>query len=140
MFARFTGTVNTQSRCTAVERHAAGVTVHCENQPPLSADIAVIATHADQALALLSTPTEAELQLLGAWRYSKNTVTLHTDPCVMPPNRKAWSSWLVQQPPRAADPLTMTYYMNRLQNIKSDTSYFVSLNSSAQIDPAKVLK
>lgn len=34
---------------------------------------------ADTALKLLDKPTEKERKLLGAWRYSDGTITLHKD-------------------------------------------------------------
>ncbi len=53
----------------------------------------VIASHADQALAMLSDPSIAERDLLGAFRYSRNLAVLHTDESFMPKRRAVWSSW-----------------------------------------------
>lgn len=47
-------------------------------------DQAVIACHADQALALLAAPDTVQARLLGAFRYSRNEAVLHTDPALMP--------------------------------------------------------
>ena len=89
------------------------------------------------ALALLTTPTPLEYKLLSKWSYSKNSVCLHTDPVVMPPKKVAWSSWAVQQSISNKDSLNMTYYMNRLQRIKSRVPYFVTLNDKQTIKDSK---
>lgn len=102
-------------------------------------DAVVIATHADEALALLESPTPDETRLLSAWQYSQNQVTLHTDANVMPPKRNAWASWLVKASPHSST-LTMTYYMNRLQQLPTTTDYFTSLNLAEEINPSHVIK
>ena len=56
-------------------------------------DHVVIATHADQALALLADPTPEEERLLGAFGYSANSAVLHSDATLMPRRRRVWSSW-----------------------------------------------
>jgi predicted NAD/FAD-binding protein len=78
-------------------------------------DHVVLATHADQALALLPEPNETERALLGAFGYSRNLAVLHSDPALMPKRRSVWSSWnyLASRDGDAAP--TVTYWMNRLQ-------------------------
>ena len=94
-------------------------------------DHVVIAAHADQALAMLDDRSVAETEILGAFRYSKNTAILHGDTSLMPRRRAAWSSWNYigpASPGKAASGCTLTYWMNRLQNIAPDTPLFVTLN------------
>ncbi len=89
----------------------------------------VIAAHADQALALLARPSAEERELLGVFRYSRNLAVLHTDPSFMPKRRSAWSSWnFVGRRDAANDNVTVTYWMNRLQNLSTDMQLFVTLN------------
>ena len=81
--------------------------------------------------------TAEERRLLGAWRYSRNRVVLHSDPGWMPPNQRAWASWNYRRPP-AADtrtPIVLTYHMNRLQQLCTRKPYFVTLNPPEPIDP-----
>jgi predicted NAD/FAD-binding protein len=103
-------------------------------------DGAVVATHADQALALLADPSPDERRLLGAWRYTANRTVLHTDTRALPPRRRAWSSWNYTRE-RAGDgaALSVTYYMNRLQRLRTPRTYCVSLNRRGAIDPAAVV-
>ena len=101
-------------------------------------DQVVIATHADQALRLLADPSPRESQCLGSWRYSRNEVILHRDASVLPPpgpKRFGWASWNVVREPGAVgdEPLTMTYYMNRLQSLPTQTPWLVSLNPARPI-------
>jgi predicted NAD/FAD-binding protein len=92
-------------------------------------DHVVLATNADQALGLLSDPTAAERDLLGAFRYSRNIAVLHSDESFMPRRRAAWASWNhIGRRGAAADSVCVTYWMNRLQGIASDTPLFVTLN------------
>lgn len=106
-------------------------------------DKVVLACHAPQALAMLADPTPAEREVLGALRYQPNEVTLHTDPVLMPRRRAAWAAWNVWTPDRPTvddEPVRVTYWMNRLQSLEGPHDLFVSLNSRADIDPARVLE
>lgn len=126
----FTGQVMNRRPVGQIKRNEGGVTLTLSDGEKLDFDKVVVATHADEALALLSDPTPDENRLLSAWRYSRNYTVLHTDASLMPPNRVAWASWNYL---RAAEeggdrPITVTYHMNRLQKLKTSTDYFVTLN------------
>ena len=91
-------------------------------------DHAVIATHGDQALAILADPTGNERRLLGAFGYSRNTAVLHSDPALMPRRRAVWSSWNhIGGSDDESAATAVTYWMNSLQNIPDDTPLFVTL-------------
>lgn len=102
-------------------------------------DQIVIATHADQAVRLLDEPDPLETKLLHAFTYQTNTAVLHRDPRWMPKRRRLWSSWnYLKQGRGAQNDLCVTYWMNRLQNLKSETDLFVTLNPYAAIHPKAV--
>ncbi len=102
-------------------------------------DYVVIATHADQALALLADANGPERHMLGAFGYRRNEAVLHADPRVMPKRRRVWSSWNYASRGGAGDPdLSVTYWMNRLQGLPGDRPLFVTLNPLAEPDPALV--
>ena len=116
---------------TAVDRTADGVSVRDRNGHVERFDDVVIATHADQALALLGDPTPEERRLLGAFGYSHNVAVLHSDPRLMPKRRAVWSSWNHigrDGDDDAKECPTVTYWMNTLQHIPHDTQLFVTLN------------
>jgi len=124
----------------SVTRQADSVEVTAEGGPRELYDHVVIATHSDQALTMLSDPTERESRLLGAIAYQPNEAVLHTDSTLLPRRRAARAAWnyhLLSQP----KPLpTVTYYMNHLQRIDSALDFCVTLNHTEAIDPAKVIR
>ena len=86
-----------------------------------SFDRVVIATHSDQALALLGDPSAAEREVLGAIPYQRNEAVLHTDASLMPRRRAAWSSWNFHLSRAAgAGGSTVTYWMNKLQRLRTE--------------------
>ena len=105
-------------------------------------DRVILASHADQSLALLDDPDPLESELLGAFRYQRNRATLHTDESFMPRTRLAWSAWNYRirlDGDSAVEPMTV-YWMNRLQGVSDDVNYFVSINGDAEIAPEKVIR
>ena len=111
----------------SIERTPDGVVVRDEAGQPTRHDHVVIATHSDEALALLADPSPRETQALGALRYGGNQAVMHTDASLMPRRRAVWSSWNYLGTRRDALPC-VTYWMNRLQGLPSDMPVFVTLN------------
>lgn len=110
-------------------------------------DEVVLASHADQTLAMLGEDASAdERAVLGAFRYTPNRAVLHSDPSLMPRRRAAWASWNYVGPAEKPqgndtsedDRLCVTYWMNNLQNIDPDYPLFVTLNPIREPDPALV--
>nr|WP_298144907.1 FAD-dependent oxidoreductase [uncultured Pseudomonas sp.] len=121
-----------------VERDGHGVTVHSAAGIE-HFDKVVFACHSDQALALLAQPTATEREILGAMPYADNDVVLHTDTRLLPKRPLAWASWNYRLGGSVNRSAAVTYNMNILQGIRSETTFCVSLNQSAAIDPAKTL-
>ena len=119
-----------------VRRNSSGVELIFEDGSRRTFDRAVIATHADQALRLLEKPTSTESMLLGSFRYQENRVFLHSDPQLMPRSRRVWSAWnyLADTRNMMTDSVSVTYWMNLLQNIDARRNYFVSLNPLREPD------
>jgi predicted NAD/FAD-binding protein len=105
------------------------------------ADAVVIATHADDALALLTDPSDDERRILGAFDYSRNVTVLHRDPSRLPNAPRARSSWNYQMDDcnQRSDRTAVTYWMNRLQGIESAEPFLVTLNATDDIDPATIV-
>jgi predicted NAD/FAD-binding protein len=123
---------------TRVERDGDGVTVHSAAGSERF-DKVIFACHSDQALALLAEPTRIEKEILGALPYADNDVVLHTDTRLLPQRPLAWASWNYRLGGPVDQPAAVTYDMNILQGIQSDTTFCVSLNQTAAIDPSKIL-
>jgi predicted NAD/FAD-binding protein len=104
-------------------------------------DKLVLATHADQALRLLSDPSPEETRLLGAFRYSRNRTLLHTDALTLPRSPRAWAAWNMQLGDcrREAAPVAISYHLNRLQGLPGPTQFCVSLNLDRDPAPGTVL-
>ena len=130
-----------QTPVQRIEREATGVWLHSRGGRERF-DRVVLATHTDQALALLDQPSAQERELLGAIRYQSNRAVLHTDASVLPQRRSAWASWNYE---RAADAgsesarVCLHYLINRLQPLPFAQPVLVSLNPVRAIDPAQVI-
>jgi predicted NAD/FAD-binding protein len=98
-------------------------------------DRLVLATHADEALALLEDPTPDERRVLGAFSYTPNEAVLHTDASFLPAARRARSSWNYRLGDDGRP--TITYHLNRLQALDTDRDYCVTLNE--QVAPEHVI-
>jgi predicted NAD/FAD-binding protein len=123
---------------TSIAREAEGVRIGAGADGFARHDHVVLATHADQALALIEDPSPAEREILGAFRYSRNRAVLHRDTRLMPKRRKVWSSWNYFGRRGGEDAaLCVSYWMNRLQNLPPERDYFVTLNPVRE--PSEVL-
>ena len=121
-----------------VERNEDGVVIHSASGSE-SFDRVVFACHSDQALALLGDPSQAEQEILGALPYADNDVVLHTDTRLLPDRTLAWASWNYRLTGDSQAQAAVTYDMNILQGIDSATTFCVSLNQTAVINPLKIL-
>ncbi len=126
----------------AVHRHPDAVEVRLTDGTTATFDAVVVATHADEALALLADPSPDEKELLGAWDYSTNEAVLHTDTTMLPRRGRAWASWNyhLDDCRRPTERAGLSYHMNRLQSLREEREYVVTLNPSRQPDQAKVLR
>lgn len=123
-----------------VERTAERASVRTASGAVDDFDGVIFATHADETLGLLDAPTADERAILGAVRYLPNRVLLHRDPRLMPRRRAVWASWNYLRPTAGANPegVSVTYWMNRLQNLDPTRPLFVTLNPAEEPDEALV--
>ena len=137
-----------------IEREATGVRVITDGRSE-HFDKVVLATHSDQALALLADATPLEAATLGAIRYHPNRAVLHTDASVLPNNRLAWAAWNYERGAggsRSASQSKSTdkesgrtsqvclhYLINKLQPIPFTQPVLVSLNPMREIPGAHIL-
>lgn len=135
---RFEERIYTGCPVARINRQPGQVILETSDGRQLSFDQVVIATHSDQALALLEEPSQAEREILGALPYQSNDVVLHTDTRLLPSNRKTWSSWNYRLGDHR-DRAVVTYNMNILQGIDAPETFCVTLNNTAAINPNKIL-
>lgn len=135
------GDVRASTAVRAVSRKPDGVVLVDATGAEHVVDAVVIATHADDALALLTDATDEERRVLGAFDYSRNETVLHQDASVLPRADAAKAAWNYRMDACTVhgDATDVTYWMNRLQGIEGSQSYLVSLNSTDRIDPTSVI-
>jgi len=136
----FSDRIRTGAPVRSISRSAAGVEIAAGGCESETFDEVVVAAHADQALAMLAEPTTAEREVLGATAFQPNEAVLHTDTSLLPTRRAAWASWNFHLTDPVRPQTTLTYWMNELQSLRSDTNFCVSLNMTDRIDPAKVIE
>ncbi len=128
LLADYSGALRLATPVGKILRDADGVTVVDQAGNQDRFDNILIATHADQALAMLDRPDAEERDLLGAFGYTTNTAVLHADPAFMPRRRRVWCCWNYIAIGEQRDaPLCVSYWMNRLQSL-SGRDLFVTLN------------
>ncbi|HEY1253756.1 MAG TPA: FAD-dependent oxidoreductase [Terracidiphilus sp.] len=128
------------ARIQTVSRQENGVTLNFEDRPAIAFDQVVFACHGDQILPLLEQPTGAERDVLGNFKTSRNVASLHTDSSLLPKHSAARASWNYNLGLTGTNAVTLTYHMNRLQSLKTEKDYCVTLNGEDAIDGAKVLR
>jgi predicted NAD/FAD-binding protein len=104
-----------------------------------SFDQVVLAVHSDQALRMLSDPTDMEREVLGAIPYQENLAVLHRDASLLPPKKMAWASWNYHIPKQQKRRVALTYYMNRLQTLPAPENFCVTLNMPEDIAAEKII-
>lgn len=135
----FGGRLHLRAPVRRIERDPLGVDV-CFDDTVARFDEVVLAVHSDQALALLAAPSPAEREVLGAIPYQANETVLHTDERLLPRRRAARASWNYHLTEKPVGKTTITYDMNRLQSLRADRRFLVTLNRSEAIDPAQVIQ
>lgn len=133
--------VLTSTPVRGITRVDGGVEVADDADTVQRFDGVVIATHPDQAVRMLTAPTAAERQVLGAIGYTVNPTLLHTDTSVLPGSPRTQASWNYALPACDARPtaVQLSYNMNRLQRLDARETYVVTLNDGGRVDPSAVI-
>ncbi len=129
--APFRHRVHLATPIVAVRRIPSGVILRDAAGREQRFDQVIIASHANQALAMLDQQASVEeRRVLGAFRYQKNRAVLHRDPALMPRRRRVWASWnyLAEGDADLTRRVAVSYWMNRLQRLDTARDVFVTLN------------
>lgn len=95
-------------------------------------DKVVFATHAPDTLNLLSDATPLEKEILEVFKYKKNDALLHTDKSVLYKDEKSFAAWNYKTT-QNTNGVTLSYWINKLQNLPTKINHFVSLNETKQL-------
>ncbi|MGB3441588.1 MAG: FAD-dependent oxidoreductase [Actinophytocola sp.] len=132
--------VHVSTPVRAVHRTRDGVGIRDDGDQSHTVDRVVVATHANEALALLADATTEEKRVLDAFTYSRNETWLHSDDSLLPVARGARASWNYLKPSCAgADEVVVSYDMNRLMRLGEPKPYVVTLNAAGRVDESAVL-
>ena len=101
-------------------------------------DKVVLASHADESLKIISDITNKEREILSNFKYKPNKAVIHSDENLMPVNKKAWCSWNSSLNPDNKEQSSVTYWLNQLQNLKTDKNIFLTINPFLEIDSDKI--
>jgi len=139
LVAPFRARIRLETPVVRLTRVAGGVLLRTRQGEERLYERVIVAAHSDQALRMLADATPREREVLGAFEYQPNDVVLHTDARLMPREHRAWASWNFHRARVPSALPTVTYWMNRLQSLREPRDYFVTLNRTAAIDPARIL-
>ena len=103
-------------------------------------DKVIFGVHANEALELINDPSENEKKILKNFQYKKNVGYLHNDERLMPSRKNAWSSWNSILDKNDTKKNCITYWLNKLQNLKSKKNYFLTLNPFISIEENRIIK
>ena len=127
---RYSEHVRLNAKVKSIQREKSGVRVIDILNRKHKFDHVVIATHADEALEIISDAEKNETEILSNFRYNNSRVILHSDPSLMPHKKNVWSSWNFLG--NASNGVSVTYWMNLLQSLGSEKQYFVSVNPKSE--------
>ena len=131
--------IRTGVHIAGVTRSPDAVQVRYEDGGAELFDEIVFACHGPQAMELLADASLRELSVLEGFTTSRNETVLHTDATLLAsrPNARASWNYHVGEDDRA---VTLTYHMNRLQQLAAPEPYCVTLNATARIDAGRILR
>ncbi len=138
--APFAERIRLRTPVRKVRRDEHGVLVWPHGGEAERFDEVVLATHSDQALRVLEDADPLERSILSAIPYQVNEAVLHTDVRLLPRRRRAWASWNYHWQPDPSPRAAVTYHMNRLQSLRAEREFCVTLNRTEAIDPDRVIR
>lgn len=124
------GQIRLSQRNLRIAREEHGRVCVSNNEGQGRFDHVIIAAHADEALAMIESPTRHEREILSSFHFQQNTAYLHSDTTIMPKDPVCWASWVYSEAAYhdAPSSLTITYWMNLLQDLPREAPLFVTLN------------
>ncbi|QKJ27217.1 NAD(P)/FAD-dependent oxidoreductase [Aliarcobacter cibarius] len=131
---KISGKIFLNSDVIKVQREQNGVYLIHRNGNKSFYDKVVLAMHAPEALEILENPTQKEIEILSAFKYKENSAVLHSDNNILYSDKKMYAAWNYTSSNKQNQVVTLTYWINTLQNLKTKKDYFVSLNETQNID------
>lgn len=130
---RISGKIFLNANIEMVTRTKNDVYLILQNGDRVRYDKVVFSLHAPDVLKILDSPSVDERDILSAFSYKENFAVLHNDNSILYPNKKAYAAWNYKTNAKSEDLVTLSYWINILQNLNSHNDYFVSLNETKTI-------
>ena len=111
-----------------IKRNENTILIEDSNNNQNKFDHIIFSTNPTKTLEILEDVDEKEKNILDKFSTNTNLAYLHNDETLMPKLKKVWSSWNVVVPKKKLKNISVTYWMNKLQNIKNSKPLFLSLN------------
>lgn len=126
----FTDRIKTGCGAQSVRRTGSKVEVMDQTGRSMLFDHIIFACHADEALAMLKNPAPQEAEILSKFTYQANQIIVHKDASFMPRRKACWASWVYLSDGRSDQnpAVSLTYWMNNLQNLNPAHPVFITLN------------
>lgn len=140
LISSFEDRIRLSSPIESVRRFPTHVEIKPINKPAEDFDAVFIATHSNQALAMLDDASSQESDVLGAIKYQENEAVLHTDQRILPNKRLAWAAWNYHVLAKPQERVAVTYNMNILQGLDAPEQFCVTLNNSSAVDKRSIIK
>lgn len=131
---KISGKIFLNSDVIKIKREENGVYLIHENGEKTFYDKVVLAMHAPDALEILEDATQKEIEILSAFKYKENSAVLHNDNNILYPSKKMYAAWNYTNSNTKNNAVTLTYWINTLQNLKTKKDYFVSLNETQNLN------
>jgi len=136
----FKDRIRLNTKISYIKRHSEYVQLRTGNGDEVKFDQVIFANHSDQVMSILEDPSFEECDTLENILYQNSEVVLHYDDALLPKNKRSWGSWNYCVTENSNLKPTVTYYMNKLQDIVAPENFCVSLNQTNLIDPNKIIK
>lgn len=132
--ASFSGKVRPWGAATSVRADQGRVIITDAKGAQETYDRVIFACHADEAMTLLQNPTREQTEIIGAFTYQTNEIVVHADTSFMPKRKSCWASWVYLSEQERDDNLrvSLSYWMNNLQDLDRDHPVIVTLNPGRQ--------
>lgn len=135
----YRGEIRLAANITGISRQQDEASIHLSDGTVEQFDRVVLACHADSAISLLNDPEQSEINVLKYFNFQPNRVITHTDTSFMPVRTQCWSSWVyldgTSEGGQTATGVSLSYWMNNLQPLKTDTPIMVTMNPANDPEP-----
>ncbi len=130
------GEVFKNYKVSNIDRNDENIKIKIGNEH-LDYDHVILASHADESLKIINSPSENEKRILSQFNYISNYAVLHSEERLMPKKKIVWSSWNSISKGKKT---CITYWLNKLQNLSTDKNYFLTLNPIYEIEKRNIIK